>query len=108
MYYFTNFYLDPGEVKPVQVDPRIDGLVLPLIENVVGLILQYGRVTVSEACFKSGSSPKNVNRSLDDDINKEEVGAILANDDTAMATAARVQAVFKRIMDNSVLEKRTY
>ena len=80
----------------------------PLIEDVVGLILQYGRVTVSEACLKSASSPKNVYGALDDDIDEEEVRAILAKDDTAMATAARVQAVFKRIMDNSVLEKRTY
>ena len=53
----------------------------PLIENVVGLILQYRRVTVSEACLNSASSPKNVYEALDDDIDQEEVRAILAKDD---------------------------
>jgi len=83
----------------------------PLIEDVVGLLSQYGRVTISEACLtkaKGSGSPKNVFGAFDDDENEEDIRNILAKDDSAVVMATKIQAVFKKIMDNSVLEKRAY
>ena len=75
----------------------------PLIEDVTGLMLQYGRVCISEASLSHTASPKNVDLSIEEDLR-----GILSKEDSTSVLAARIQSVFSAILENSVLEKRTY
>ena len=56
----------------------------------------------------TGTSPKNVLGALDDEMDEEELRSILSKGGSSHNLAAKIQAVFKKIMDNSMLEKRTY
>ena len=86
----------------------------PLMEDVVGLLLQYGRICASEDSLQ----PLTINGGLSPDL----VNGL--NSSMAAATAAscadpkerhrleslpqQVQDTFAAILDNSVLEKRLY
>ena len=89
----------------------------PLIEDVIGLLLQYGRICASESCMNGAVSPKNFDMtgnspiegnvkedSLDDQI-KDIANTIIP---TNASLAYQIQLTFTSILENSVLEKRIF
>ncbi len=58
---------------------RISKAFPPLVEDVVSLLLQYGKTCVSESCLQGYASPKNFdmtlgNETLEKDENEEDEG----------------------------------
>ena len=90
----------------------------PLIEDVVGLLLQYGRICASESCINGAVSPKNfdmtgsspieIGNAKEDSLNGE-LGDITSRiSPTNPSLAYQIQLTFTSILENSVLEKRIF
>lgn len=96
--------------------PRFCKAFPPLIEDVVGLLLQYGRVVVSGSCHKSYSSPRNFDMSVGNEEvaelvgenTKEDVQKMLRQLPEGEPLAAKIQSTFVAILNNSLLAKKTF
>ena len=93
----------------------------PLIEDVVGLLLQYGRIVASEGSLRPLTVPDGVSRSprhttdlvngFGEVQNEGGVQSILEDTKTPQIMEkmpSQAQEVFEAILQNSVLEKRLY
>lgn len=82
----------------------------PLIEDVIGLLLQYGRICVSESCLSNVTSPRNFDMSTNDGGNlMEEVDELLKKmGPEKNQLAVQIRKTFCAILENSVLERRIY
>lgn len=88
----------------------------PLIEDVVGLLLQYGKICVSESCMKGYASPKNFDMSVGHEealavmgeSTKEEVRQVLQQLPQGEPLAAKIQATFATILSNSLLVNNAF
>ena len=90
----------------------------PLIEDVIGLLLQYGRVCASESCINGAVSPKNFDMTgsspverggLKEDRFQDQMKDIAETINTTNASLAyQIQLTFTSILENSVLEKRIF
>ena len=97
----------------------------PLVEDVIGLLIQYGKISVSESCLKGYSSPKNFDMSLACDDGKGEGGAkskdkdgqrdskeemrhLLRQMSTGDPLPAKIQETFEAILENSVMDKKEF
>ena len=86
----------------------------PIIEDVVSLLAQYGRIAVSEHCFKGYSSPRNFDMSVQMPISfknmeiKDEVMDVLKTLPDDDSLAGKIQKTFAEIVQNSLLEKKIF
>ena len=88
----------------------------PLIEDVIGLLLQYGRICASESCINGAVSPKNFDMTGSAQIEsgvKEELCEQFRDitntiNTTNSSLAHQIQLTFTSILENSVLEKRIF
>ena len=90
----------------------------PLIEDVVALLLQYGRICASESCMNGAVSPKTFDMtgssptdggSVKEDILNEQMKDIADTiSPTNASLAYQIQITFTSILENSVLEKRIF
>ena len=88
----------------------------PLIEDVIGLLLQYGRICASESCINGAVSPKNFDMTGSTTIEngvKEELCEQFKDitnsiNATNPSLAHQIQLTFTSILENSVLEKRIF
>ena len=88
----------------------------PLIEDVIGLLLQYGRICASESCINGAVSPKNFDMTGSTHIEsgvKEELCEQFKDitntiNSTNSSLAHQIQLTFTSILENSVLEKRIF
>lgn len=86
----------------------------PIIEDVVSLLAQYGRITVSEHCFKGYSSPRNFDMTVQMPVSfknmelKEEVLDVLQKMPEDDSLAGKIQRTFAEIVQNSLLEKKVF
>ena len=89
----------------------------PLIEDVIGLLLQYGRICASESCMNGAVSPKNFDMTgislsesgVKEDVMNEQIRDITSTIHSTNASLAyQIQLTFTSILENSVLEKRIF
>ena len=88
----------------------------PLIEDVIGLLLQYGRICASESCINGAVSPKNFDMTgstpMESGVKEELCEQFKDITNTINATnsslAHQIQLTFTSILENSVLEKRIF
>ena len=88
----------------------------PMIEDVVGLLLQYGRICASESCLNGAVSPKNFDMtggSLSeagpkDNMNEQMKEIVDTINPTNASLAFQIQLTFTSILENSLLEKRLF
>ena len=89
----------------------------PLIEDVIGLLLQYGRICASESCMNGAVSPKNFDMTgssptecgLKDEVLIDQIKEITnIINPTNASLAYQIQLTFTSILENSVLEKRIF
>ena len=89
----------------------------PLIEDVIGLLLQYGRICASESCMNGAVSPKNFDMTgssptecgFKDEVLNEQIKEITNTiNPTNASLAYQIQLTFTSILENSVLEKRIF
>ena len=87
----------------------------PLIEDVVGLLLQYGRICASESCLNGAVSPKNFDMTgnsstevgpKEDNMNEQMKEIVDTINPTNASLAFQIQLTFTSILENSLLEKR--
>ena len=88
----------------------------PMIEDVVGLLLQYGRICASESCLNGAVSPKNFDMtgssiseaSPKDNMNEQMKEIVDTINPTNASLAFQIQLTFTSILENSLLEKRLF
>ena len=88
----------------------------PMIEDVVGLLLQYGRICASESCLNGAVSPKNFDMtgssiseaSPKDNMNEQMKEIVDTINPTNAPLAFQIQLTFTSILENSLLEKRLF
>ena len=89
----------------------------PLIEDVIGLLLQYGRICASESCMNGAVTPKNFDMTgsyptecgIKDEVLNGQIKEITSIiNPTNASLAYQIQLTFTSILENSVLEKRIF
>eukprot|EP00094_Tigriopus_californicus_P007823 TCALIF_07534-PA protein Name:"Similar to Ints2 Integrator complex subunit 2 (Mus musculus)" AED:0.04 eAED:0.04 QI:98/0.83/0.85/1/1/1/7/109/1177 len=115
-----------NELFPSVLDalPRFCKAFPPLIEDVVSLLLQYGKIVVSQSSLQGYSSPKNFDLKLDvfdeksapSKDGKFSVGEEMLKEFQAMSKSlpsdspltSQVQMTFKKILQTSLLENNLF
>lgn len=80
----------------------------PLIEDVVGLLLQYGRIAASEASLKPISCSPTHTTDLTEATEEDDLVKAIKGHANDLSLPDQVRATFEAILENSVLEKRLY
>ena len=92
-------------------------MLVALIEDVVGLLLQYGRICASESCLNGAVSPKNFDMTgsslseagpKEDNMNEQMKEIVDTINPTNASLAFQIQVTFTSILENSLLEKRLF